>query len=55
MKKGNLTVIAILFACVLIVSGAGAFEIGENRVENGDFETGEVGSTPAEWELRVTG
>ena len=55
MRKTSLAVLGILFVGGLIASAVGAFEIGENCAENGDFETGEFGSTPAEWELKVSG
>ncbi|MFC1714946.1 hypothetical protein ACFL6S_14860 [Candidatus Poribacteria bacterium] len=55
MKKVSLAVLGILFVGGLIASAVGAFEIGENYAENSDFEIGEVGSTPAEWQLQVSG
>ena len=55
MEKVSSTVLGILLAGGLIASAVGAFEIGENCAENGDFETGEVGSTPEEWRLEVSG
>ena len=55
MKNISLGILGILFAGMLIAPAISAFEVGENRLENGDFEVGEVGSTPAEWELEVSG
>ena len=55
MRKASLAVLGILFTGMLITPGTGAFEIGENRAENGDFEVGELGDKPAEWKLTVSG
>ena len=55
MKKVSLAVIGILFVGMIVAPGAGAFEIGENRVVNGDFEASEVGVMPTEWWLKIVG
>ncbi len=55
MGKASLAIIGILFAGMIVAPGAGAFEIGENRVENGDFEANEAGAMPQGWDLTVTG
>ena len=55
MKKASLAMIGILFVGAIMAFGAGAYEIGENHVENGDFEAGETGVIPAGWWLRIVG
>ena len=55
MKKASLAIIGILFVGMMVAPGAGAFEIGENRIENSSFEDGEVGVMPAEWSLKIVG
>ncbi len=55
MRKISLAALGILFVGMLITPGVSAFDIGENCMEDGDFETGELGHMPAEWELMVSG
>ena len=55
MKKASLAIIGILFVGMMVAPGAGAFEIGENRVVNGDFEASDVGAMPSEWSLKIVG
>ncbi len=55
MKNVDLTILGILFVGMLIAPAISAFEVGENCLENGDFEVGEVGAIPDKWELKVTG
>lgn len=55
MKKASLAIIGIMFAAMVVAPGASAFEIGENRVVNGDFEACGAGIMPAEWSLKIVG
>ena len=55
MKKASLAIIGILFVGMIVAPGAGAFEIGENRIENSSFEDGAVGVIPEGWTLKITG
>ena len=55
MKNASLAIIGVLFVGMIMASDAGAFQIGENRMENGGFESGEVGAIPEQCNLRVTG
>ena len=54
MKKIYSAVLGIVMV-VMMAAGAGAFEIGENRLENSGFEAGGVGVAPPKWELRIVG
>ena len=55
MKKVNLAVIGILLAGMLIAPGANAFDKGENRLLNSDFETDNMNEPPKEWSLQKGG
>jgi hypothetical protein len=55
MKNISFAMIGILFIGMIVAPAISAFEVGENCMENGDFEAGEVGVIPDEWELKVTG
>jgi hypothetical protein len=55
MKKASSFMASILLFGILIVPGVGAFEKGENRIANGDFETDNVGEVPNSWEINKGG
>jgi len=55
MRKVSPAAFGILLVGMLMVSGVSAFDTGENCMLDGDFETGELGHMPAEWELMVSG
>ena len=43
--------VSVLLVGMLTVSGVNAFEKGENRIANGDFESDGVGVPTDEWAL----
>jgi hypothetical protein len=55
--------LCLLFAIFLLLSlgvvgiseAQDYWNIGENRIDNGDFEMGNVGETPDGWELHKAG
>ena len=47
--------VSVLLAGMLTVSGVNAFEKGENRIANGDFESGSAGNPFEEWMLTKGG
>jgi len=56
MKKAVYSaLISVLLAGMLTVSSANAFEKGENRIANGDFEFWGVGTPSDEWVLAKGG
>jgi len=55
MKTASPLIIGILLFGMLIASGVGAFERGEDRITNGGFETGSPGTAPDEWEIEKGG
>ncbi len=55
MKTGYLTFVSVLLAGMLMASGTNAFEKGENRIADGDFEFGGVGTPSDEWMLAKGG
>ena len=52
--RTSFSIISVLLMGMM-VTGVGAFEMGENCIQNGDFEIGELGVIPEGWELKVTG
>ena len=50
-----MAIIGVLLAGMAIVQGVGAFEIGENCIENSGFEACDVGATPEVWRLKIVG
>ena len=56
IRTPGLVAIGFLFISVIIApDGVIAFEKGENRLSNGDFEADEVGLTPEKWSLKIIG
>jgi hypothetical protein len=50
-----LAVIGVLMIGMLMASSICAFEKGENRIKNTDFEADNVGEPPKEWGLEKGG
>jgi hypothetical protein len=55
MKTASLLIVGALIIGMLIAPSISAFEKGENRIRNSDFETGRVGEPPEEWGLEKGG
>lgn len=55
MKIAGMAFAGILLIVLMAVSGVNAFEIGENRIANGDFESGSADNPLEEWMLAKGG
>jgi hypothetical protein len=55
MKKMSLAVVGTLLVGMLIAPGISAFQKGENRLSNSDFEKDTVGDLPEQWMIEKGG
>ena len=55
MKIKGTAFVSILLVGLIAVSGVNAFEKGENRIANGDFESGSADNPLEEWMLAKGG
>ena len=55
MKKAGLIFFSVLLVGLMSASSVNAFEIGENRIANGDFESGSADNPLEEWTLAKGG
>ena len=55
IKTAGLIFGSVLLVGLMAVSGVNAFEKGENRIANGDFESGSADNPLEEWMLAKGG
>ena len=55
MNIAGLMLVSVLLTVMLAASGVNAFEKGENRIANGDFESGNADNPFEEWSLAKGG